>query len=77
MERNQIASFSKTVASNCTDCDNGDTITNSYDIANTFNNYLASIAETTKKNIHINTRLHYTHNLRISVIIQYNVSATY
>ena len=36
------------------DC--GDTITNSHDIANTFNNYVASIAETTKKasNIHIN-----------------------
>ena len=31
--------------------DNGDTITNPYDIANTFNNYFASIAETTKKNI--------------------------
>ena len=31
--------------------DNGDTITNSYDIANTFNNYFASIAETTKKSI--------------------------
>ena len=28
--------------------DNGDTITDSYDIANTFNNYLASIAEATK-----------------------------
>ena len=28
---------------------NGDTITNPYDIANTFNNYFASIAETTKK----------------------------
>ena len=26
--------------------DNGDTITNPYDIANTFNNYFASIAET-------------------------------
>ena len=36
--------------------DNGDTITNSYDIANTFNKYFVSIAETTKKsyNIHIN-----------------------
>ena len=36
--------------------DNSDTITNSYDIANTFNNYFASMAETTKKaqNIHIN-----------------------
>ena len=39
--------------------DNGDTVTNPYDIANTFNNYFASIAETTKKKkkkkkIHIN-----------------------
>ena len=31
--------------------DNGDTITNPYDIANTFNNYFASIAENTNKNI--------------------------
>ena len=31
--------------------DNGDTITNPYDIANTFNNYFASIAETTKNKI--------------------------
>ena len=31
--------------------DNGDTLTNPYDIANTFNNYFASIAETTKKGI--------------------------
>ena len=30
--------------------DNGDTITNPFDIANTFNNYFASIAETTEKN---------------------------
>ena len=29
--------------------DNGDTITNPYDIANNFNIYLTSIAETTKK----------------------------
>ena len=29
--------------------DNGDTTTNPYDIANTFNNYFASIAETTLK----------------------------
>ena len=29
--------------------DNGDTITNPYDIANTFNNYFVSIAETIKK----------------------------
>ena len=31
--------------------ENGDTITNLYDIANTFNNYFASIAETTKRSI--------------------------
>ena len=30
--------------------DNGETITNPYDIANTFNNYFASIAETIKTN---------------------------
>ena len=29
--------------------ENGDTITNPYDIANTFNNYFASVAEITKK----------------------------
>ena len=29
--------------------DNGDTITNPYDIANAFDNYFVSIAETTKK----------------------------
>ena len=31
--------------------DDSDTITNPYDIANTFNNYFASISETTKSNI--------------------------
>ena len=31
--------------------DNGDTVTNPYDIANTFNNYFATIAETTNKSI--------------------------
>ena len=44
----------KTVASNTSTAlslDNGDTITNPYDIANTFNNYFVSIAETTKKSI--------------------------
>ena len=42
----------KTAASNVPtvlSLDNGDTITNPYDIANTFNNYSASIAETTKR----------------------------
>ena len=34
---------------------NGDTITNPYDIANAFNNYFTSIAETTKK------RINYSH----------------
>ena len=36
---------------------NGNTIRNPYNIANTFNNYFVSIGETTKKklNIHINT----------------------
>ena len=44
----------KTVASHVTivlSLDNGDTNNrNPYDIVNTFNNYFASIAETTKKN---------------------------
>ena len=31
--------------------DNGDAITNPYDITNTFNNYFAFIAKTTKKSI--------------------------
>ena len=42
----------KTVASNVPTVlclDNGDTVINPYDIANTFNNYCASIAENTKK----------------------------
>ena len=42
----------KTVASSVPtvlSLDNGDTITNPYDIANTFDNYFASIAETAKK----------------------------
>ena len=31
--------------------ENGDTITNPYDIANTFNNYFVSLAETAKRSI--------------------------
>ena len=58
MERNYSLISPKTVASSVTtvlSLDNSDTITNPYDIANTFNKYFASIAETTKKqNIHIN-----------------------
>ena len=44
----------KTVASSIPtvlSLDNGDAISNLYDIANTFNNYFVSIAETTKKSI--------------------------
>ena len=53
MERKKLLISLKTVASNVPNVlslDNGDTITNPY-IANTFNNYFASIAETTKKSI--------------------------
>ena len=42
--------------------DNGDTITNPYDTANTFNNYFGSIAETTKKSIKY-THKHFSHHL--------------
>ena len=44
---NNVASHVPTVLS----LDNTDTITNPHDIANTFNNYFASIAETKEKNI--------------------------
>ena len=56
----------KTVASNVPtvlSLDNGDTITNPYDIANTFNNYFASIAETTKKSIKY-THKHFSDSLK-------------
>ena len=52
MERNQIPYFSKNFSIECTNwlsLDNGDI--NPYDIANTFNSYFASRAETTKKSI--------------------------
>ena len=39
----------KTLASIVSTVDNGDTIANPYGIANTFNNYFASIAEARKK----------------------------
>ena len=47
MTLNTVASCVPTILS----LNNGDTITNPYDIANTFNNYFASIAETKKKSI--------------------------
>ena len=42
-----VASSAPTVLSHV----NGNTITNPYDIANPFNNYFASIAETAKNNM--------------------------
>ena len=42
--------------------DNRDTITNPYDIANTFNNYCAAIAETTKKSMKYSHK-HFSHYL--------------
>ena len=56
MERNQIPYFPKNCTIQCTKytilpLDNGDTITNPYDIANTFNNYFVSIAEIAKRSI--------------------------
>ena len=54
--------------------DNGDTITNPYDIANTFNNYFASIAETTKKPIKYSHK-HFSDYL--SNENNNNISATY
>ena len=56
--------------------DNGDTITNPYDIANTFNNYFASIAETIKKTKYLHQ--HFSDYIsQIKVIVLYNISATY
>ena len=53
MGRNQIPDFYQncsSVAPTVLFLDNGNTIANPYDAANTFNNYFASIAETTKNN---------------------------
>ena len=64
----------KTVASNVPtvlSLDNDDTITNPYDIANTFNNYLATIAETTKKNIE------YSHKLFSDYLSNENISTLF
>ena len=52
MERNQNLISLKTVTSSVPavlSLDNGNTITIPYDIANTFNDYFAYIAETTKE----------------------------
>ena len=49
--------------------DDGDTITNPYDIANIFNNYFASIAETTKKSIKYSHR-HFS-DFQMKLVVQY------
>ena len=65
MKKRSLISL-KTVASHVPtvlSLDNGDTITNPYDIANTFNNYFASIAETMKKSIKYSHKHLHKHNL--------------
>ena len=63
----------KTVASSVPtllSLDNGDTITNPYDLTKAFNNYFVSIAETTKKayNIHINI---FESTFQMKEVVQY------
>ena len=63
----------KTVASSVPtipSLDNGDTITKSYDIASTFNNYFACIAESTKKSIKYSHKNFQT-ILQVKIVIQY------
>ena len=50
--------------------DNGDTITNPYDIANIFNNYFASIVETTKKSIKYSHK-HFSDFFQMKLVVQY------
>ena len=54
-----VSSSAPTVLS----CNNGNTITNPYDIANTFKNCFAYIAETTKKNIKYSHK-HFSNHLK-------------
>ena len=72
MERNKIPFSLKTVASSVPtvlSLDSGDTITNPYDIANTFNNYFVSIAETTKKSLKYSYK--YFSYFQIKLVVQY------
>ena len=66
----------KSVASNVPtvlSLDHGDTITNPYDIANTFNNCFASVAETKKRhNIHTNI---FQTILQIKIVTQYSCNS--
>ena len=51
--------------------ENGDTITNPYDIANTFNNYFASIAENTKRGIKFSHKHFSFFIFQMKVVVQY------
>ena len=73
MKRNQIPYFSNSCSIPCTtvlSLHNGDAITNPYDIVNTFNNYLASIAETTKKALNIHIKIFQT-IFQMKLVVQY------
>ena len=64
--------FLKTIASSIPtvlSLDSGDTITNPYDITNTFNNYFASIAETIKKSIKY-TPKHFSNESDSTIFLQ-------
>ena len=61
-----IASHAPTVLS----LHHGDTINNPYDIANTFKNYSASIAETMKKKQNIHIKIFQTF-FQMKLVVQY------
>ena len=65
-----LKSVPSSVPSSTFPLDNGDTITSPFDIANTFNKYLASIAETTKKAQNANKTFFQT-VLQMKVKVQY------
>ena len=74
MERNKSLISLKTKASSVPtvlSCENGDTITNPYDIANTFSNYFASIAKTTKRSIKYSHENIFQTIFHMKVVVQY------
>ena len=63
--------FCKKCSIPCVSLDNGDSITNPYDIANTFNDYFASIAETLKKSIKYSHK-HFSKTIfQMKLVVQY------
>ena len=76
MEGNEIPYFSKNYIFQCTNytlpssLGNGDTITNPYNIANTFNNDFTSTAETAKKALNIHIKIFQT-ILRMKMAVEY------